>query len=206
MKKRIKGVTLLNWTLPVGCRGLIFDCDGTLVDSMPLHYHAWTTVLRRYGLDFTEVRFYQWAGVPVDEIVRRLAAEQGQSVDAKAVAAERDAYFHRLPASELRPVTAVVDIARRFHRHLPMAVATGSTQASAEASLSAIGILEWFDVVISSQDAGRPKPAPDVFLAAAEWLAISPGDCVAFEDGDASLQAAQAAGMRVVDIRPWIQC
>ncbi|WP_276316688.1 HAD family hydrolase [Halomonas flagellata] len=195
----------MNWALPLGCRGLIFDCDGTLVDSMPLHYHAWVTVLRRHNLDFTEARFYQWAGVPVDEIVRRLAAEKGLTVDAKSIAAERDAYFHSLPTSALRPVAAVVDIARRFHRHLPMAVATGSTKASAEASLRAIGILELFDAVISSQEAGRPKPAPDVFLMAAERIAVTPRDCVAFEDGDAGLQAAQAAGMRVVDIRPWLQ-
>ena len=183
---------------------MIFDCDGTLVDSMPLHYHAWTTVLRRHDLDFTETRFYQWAGVAIDEIVRRLAAEKGLTVDPKAIAAERDTYFHSLPASALRPVPAVVDIARRFHRQLPMAVATGSTKASAQASLRAIGILEWFDAVLSSQDVGRPKPAPDVFLKAAERIAVAPTDCVAFEDGDAGLQAAQAAGMRVVDIRPWL--
>jgi len=184
---------------------LIFDCDGTLVDSMPLHYHAWVTVLRRHDLDFPEARFYQWAGVPVDEIIRRLAAEKGVTVDAKSIAVERDAYFHSLPASELRPVVAVVDIARRFHRQLPMAVATGSTQASAEASLRAIGILEWFDAVVSSQDVGLPKPAPDVFLAAAERIAVAPGNCVAFEDGEVGLQAAQTAGMCVVDIRPWLQ-
>ena len=195
----------MSWTLPAGYRGLIFDCDGTLVDSMPLHYHAWVEVLRRYGLDFTEARFYQWAGVPVDEIIHRLAADQGLTVDAKTIAAERDSYFHSLPASDLRPVAAVVDIARRFRRQLPMAVATGSTKASAEASLRAIGILDWFDAVICSQDVGRPKPAPDVFLMAAERIAVAPGECVAFEDGEAGLQAALAAGMHVVDIRPWLQ-
>jgi beta-phosphoglucomutase family hydrolase len=195
----------LNWTLPVGYRGLIFDCDGTLVDSMPLHYQVWVTVLRRYDLEFTEARFYQWAGVPVEEIIRRLASEKGIAVDAKAIAAERDAYFHSLPTSELRPVVAVVDIARHFHWQLPMAVATGSTQASAEASLRAIGILELFDAVISSEDAGRPKPAPDVFLLAAERIAVAPAHCVAFEDADAGLQAALAAGMHAVDIRPWLE-
>ena len=183
---------------------MIFDCDGTLVDSMPLHFHAWVTVLRRHALDFTETRFYQWAGVSIEEIVGRLAAEQGRTVDAKAIAAERDAYFHSLPASALRPVTTVVDIARRFRRQLPLAVATGSTEASAAASLRAIGILEWFDAVVSSYDAGRPKPAPDVFLRAAERIAVSPAACVAFEDGDAGLEAARTAGMHVVDIRPWL--
>lgn len=196
---------VLNWTLPLGCRGLIFDCDGTLVDSMPLHYRAWVTVLRRYGMDFTEERFYQWAGVPVDEIVRRLAAEYGLTIDAKAIADERDRYFHSLPPGNLQPVAPVVDIARRFQRQLPMAVATGSTRASAEASLQAIGILDWFDAVVSSHDAGQPKPAPDVFLLAAERIGIAPEDCVAFEDGEAGLLAARQARMQAVDIRPWLQ-
>jgi len=172
---------------------------------MPLHYQVWVTVLGRHGLDFTEARFYQWAGVPVEEIVRRLAAEKGLRVDARAIATERDAYFHSMPPSELRPVAAVVDIARQFHRQLPIAVATGSTQASAEASLRAIGILNLFDAVISSEDAGRPKPAPDVFLLAAERIAVEPHRCVAFEDADAGLQSALAAGMHTVDIRPWLE-
>lgn len=195
---------MLDWTLPEGCRGLIFDCDGTLVDSMPLHYQTCVTVLRRHGLDFSETHFYQWAGVPVADIVRRLAVEQGQSVDAQAIADERDHYFHSLPASELRPVAPVVDIARRFHRQLPMAVATGSTLVSAQASLQAIGVLDWFDAIISSHEAGRPKPAPDVFLLAAERIGIAPEHCVAFEDGDAGLIAAREARMQAVDIRPWL--
>ncbi|MBT3346272.1 MAG: HAD-IA family hydrolase [Gemmatimonadetes bacterium] len=192
------------WTVPAGCQGLIFDCDGTLVDSMPLHYQAWTTVLQRHALHLTEARFYEWAGLPIDEIVSRLAREQSIDVDASAVAAERDTCFHSMPASALHPVEAVVDIARRYHGQLPMAVATGSTTASASASLRAIGILEWFDAVISSHDAGRPKPAPDVFLLAAERINLAPSSCVAFEDGDAGLLAAQAAGMGTVDIRPWL--
>ena len=193
----------MTWTLPAGCRGLIFDCDGTLVDSMPSHFHAWSTVLPRYGLELTEARFYEWAGTPIDTIIQRLASEKGLTVDAGSIGAERDAYFHSLPASKLRPVEAVVDIARRFHGQLPMAVATGSTAASASATLSAIGVLEWFDVVLSSHDVGRPKPEPDVFLAAAERIAVPPNECVVFEDGDVGLQAARTAGMHAVDIRPW---
>lgn len=117
--------TTLNWILPAGCRGLIFDCDGTLVDSMPLHYHAWVTVLRRHDLEFTKARFYEWAGVPVDEIVRRLVAEKGMTVDAEAIARERDDYFHHMPESALRPMEAVVDIARRYHRQTRRLCARG---------------------------------------------------------------------------------
>jgi HAD superfamily hydrolase (TIGR01509 family) len=203
--KRLKE-TALTWILPEGCRGLIFDCDGTLVDSMPLHYQAWVEVLSRHGLELTEARFYEWAGTPIDVIIDRLATEKGLEIDAKAVGAERDAYFHSLPASELGPVDAVVDIARRFRGELPMAVATGSTTASASTSLRTIGILDWFDVLISSDDVSRPKPAPDIFLIAAQRICVPPGECVVFEDGEAGLQAARAAGMHDVDIRPWLQC
>ena len=192
------------WTPPDGCRGLIFDCDGTLVDSMPLHYEVWVTVLRRYGLEYPEARFYEWAGTPNDEIVRRLAVEQGVACDHVAVAAERDAFFHDLPESALRPVRAVVDIVRASYRALPMAVATGSTRTSAEASLRAIGILDFFDAVVTANDAGRPKPAPDVFLLAAALIGVAPANCAAFEDGDLGLQAARSAGMLAVDIRPWL--
>ncbi len=195
---------MLNWTLPAECCGLIFDCDGTLVDSMPLHYQAWVAVLRRYNLDFPEALFYEWAGVSVEEIVRRLAEAQERVVDAGTIAEERDHCFHSLAQSALRPVDAVVEIARRFHGQLPLAVATGSTQASAEASLRGIGILNLFDAVVSSHDVGRPKPAPDVFFVAAERIAVAPANCVVFEDGAAGLQAAREAGMHVVDIRPWL--
>lgn len=171
---------------------------------MPLHFRAWTTVLSRHGLVLSEERFHAWAGTPIEDIIRRLANEKGVTVDAAAIAGERDACFHSYPDSELRPVDAVVKIARRFHGELPMAVATGSTAASAETSLRAIGVYELFDAVISSQEVDRPKPAPDVFLHAADRIGVPPGDCVAFEDGGAGLQAAQAAGMHVVDVRPWL--
>jgi beta-phosphoglucomutase-like phosphatase (HAD superfamily) len=198
-------VSDLIWELPVGCRGLIFDCDGTLVDTMAMHFKAWTTTLRRHSLEFSEERFYQWAGLPTDRIIDRLAAEKGMIVDAKAIAAERDACFHSQPESDFRPVEPVVAIARRFRGQLPMAVATGSTLVSARASLQAVGILEWFDAVVSSQEVAHPKPAPDVFLLAAERISVPAADCAAFEDGDAGLEAARVAGMHVIDIRPMLQ-
>ena len=172
---------------------------------MPQHYEAWRTVLLRHGMHFEEGRFYQTAGRPVKELVSQLAAEQGVIVDADSIAQERDAYFHSLGAAALRPVAVVVDIARRFRGAVPLAVATGSTRISAEASLRAIGTLEWFDAVISSDDGGRSKPAPDVFLLAAKAIAIPPTQCVVFEDADAGIEGAQRAGMWAVDIREWLQ-
>ncbi len=150
---------MLNWSLPAGCCGLIFDCDGTLIDSMPLHYQAWVAVLRRHNLDFPEALFYEWAGVSVEEIVRRLAEAQERVVDAGTIAEERDHCFHSLAQSALRPVDAVVEIARRFHGQLPLAVATGSTQASAEASLRGIGILAPTPAATPVPEPASPDPA-----------------------------------------------
>ncbi len=195
----------MNWTCPPDCRGLIFDCDGTVVDSMPAHYEAWQFTLSRYGITFPEEQFYAWAGLPIADIIGRLCAEQHVVVDIQTVAAERDRYFHNLPTDRLQPLEPVVAIARRYRGNIPMAIATGSTHASASASLKAIGVLHWFDAVISSQEVGRAKPAPDVFLAAARAIKVSPSACVAFEDGDAGLQSARSAGMIAIDIRPWIR-
>lgn len=194
----------MTWTLPAGCRGLIFDCDGTLVDSMPLHYQAWVAILGRHGLELTEARFYEWAGMAIDAVVQRLAAERGLDVDARSIASERDAYYHSLASSGLQPVDAVVEIARRYHGQHPMAVATGSTTASASESLRTIGVLELFDAVVGSDQVDHPKPAPDVFLAAAARIDVAPEDCVVFEDGETGLKGARTAGMHVVDVRPWI--
>ena len=193
------------WTPPDDCRALIFDCDGTLVDSMPLHYRSYVAVLEPHGLSFDEGRFYDWAGVPVVDVIRRLADAQGREVDAEALAAERDAHFHALPEGDLRRINAVTDLADRYRGRLPMIVATGSTRPSAEASLRAVGVLDWFEGVVSSWDVGRPKPAPDVFLAAADRIGVDPTDCAVFEDGEAGLEAARAAGMHAVDIRPWLR-
>ena len=195
----------MKWTLPEGFQGLIFDCDGTLVDSMPLHYQVWKTVLGRHGLDFPENLFYQYAGLPIEDIINRLSESQGVAVNAREVGQERDDLFHSYPDSALVPVRAVVEIADRYRGEIPMAVATGSTRESATASLKAIGVLDWFAGVFSSIDVGRSKPAPDVFLAAADHIGVAPQKCVAFEDGEAGMVAARAAGMMVVDVRPWLE-
>jgi len=193
----------VNWQAPAHCKGLVFDCDGTVVDNMPLHYEAWSKTLERCGLHLEESRFYSWAGRPIADIIGQLSAEQRVSVDTQQVTQEYEHYFHSLPLHRLRPVRPVVEIARRFRGQLPMAIATGSTTESASTSLQAIGVLHWFDAVISSTESGMAKPAPDVFLAAARSIGVPARACVAFEDGDLGLKAARAAGMTAVDIRPW---
>ncbi len=180
--------------------GLIFDMDGTLADTMPTHYIAWSQSMAKYGLVFTEERFYALGGVPAGKIIRMLADEQAvDGVDAEAIAEEKEDLFLEL-LGQVQPVVPVKAIAEFHREHLPMAVATGSPKWCAEKILKALGIYEWFDVVVGADCVANSKPAPDVYLRAAELIGVDPKRCHAFEDTKLGIDAAQAAGMQVVDI------
>lgn len=183
-----------------GYQGLIFDCDGTLVNSMPAHYVAWNATMEKYGIHFPEKRFYELGGVPTDKIVALLAGEAGIELDPQQVAVEKDDLFlHNV--DQVEGIEKVVDIARQGRGKVPMAVATGSSQAMAKAELEQIGILDWFETVVASDDVENHKPAPDVYLKAAKGIHVAPQHCLAFEDTNIGIQAAEAAGMTVIDIR-----
>lgn len=184
-------------------RGLIFDCDGTLADTMPAHFRAWTATLSRYGLNFSEERFYEWGGVPSYRIVTLLAQEQGIAVHAHSVSLEKEqAFLQHLEA--VKPIDPVVDIAREHRGRLPMAVASGGPRMVVSRVLTQLGIIDWFAAVITSEDTVRHKPEPDVFLEAARRLGVEPAGCVVYEDTDIGLEAARRAGMRGIDVRELI--
>ena len=187
-------------------KGLIFDCDGTLADSMPLHWHAWRMVTQRYGLHFPEDRFYAFGGVPARDILKLLAEEQGRSLDHIAVAHEKEeAYLMSL--EQIEPIHAVVEIAKANYGKIPMAVASGGTQKVIELVLNHLKIRDLFDAVVTSEMVKSQKPAPDIFLEAARRIGVEPRFCRAYEDTDIGLQAIRAAGMEAVDARemrdPW---
>lgn len=179
---------------------LVFDCDGTLADTMPAHYVAWTETIRRYGLSFPEDRFYALGGVPAHRIIAMLATEQGVEVDPHALALEKESQFERHIGS-VCGIDPVVDIARRYRGKLPMAVATGGLRHIVEQCLSQLGIADWFDALATAEDVEHHKPAPDTYLLAADRLGVDPRKCCAFEDTDVGIQAAEAAGMTCIDIR-----
>lgn len=180
--------------------GLIFDCDGTLADSMPLHYVAWHETLLRYGIEFTNDRFYSMGGMPSAGIVRILAEEQNVVVDPPRVADEKEAAFTELIV-QVQPKVAVCEIAQQFHQKKPMAVASGSGRDIVQRQLAALGISDLFATIVASEDTERHKPEPDVFLEAASRLGVDPTRCVVFEDSPLGFQAADAAGMDWVDVR-----
>ena len=181
-------------------RGLIFDCDGTLVDTMPLHWRAWNSVCKQHGITFPEERFYALGGVPSVKILHMLKDEQGLDMDPVAVSREKEeAYIPLMPEAKL--IEPIAAIARDAQGRLPMAVATGGRTKYIKPLLESVGILDWFGAVVTADDVENHKPAPDTFLKAAALIGVPAEECRAYEDTDLGMEAIRAAGMEAVDVR-----
>ena len=181
-------------------QALIFDFDGTLVDSMPVHWRAWQVITARHGFQFSESRFYALGGVPSRDILKILFAEQGLPLEPLVIAKEKENAYLELLA-HIEPIELVMNIAREHCGKLPMAIATGGTRRVIETITGHLGIRQLFNTVVTSEDVLRQKPAPDIFLEAARRLGVSPCACRAYEDTDLGLEAIRAAGMAAVDVR-----
>ncbi|MFG0288541.1 MAG: HAD family hydrolase [Rhodopirellula sp. JB044] len=181
--------------------GLIFDCDGTLTDSMPLHFRAWREALSARGVEFTENRFYSMAGMPTDKIISILSNEQNVTIDVESTADAKEEAFESL-MGDLQPLQVVCDCAARHRGQIPMAVASGGIRPIVEQQLKHIGILDWFDTIVTSEDTELHKPEPDAFLLAAKQLGVDPKRCLVFEDSPLGFDAACRAGMEFIDVRP----
>ena len=178
--------------------GYIFDCDGTLADTMPLHYRAWRRMVEENGGHFPEELFYSLGGVPTETIIEQLRDEHSfQAADVAKLAHLKEEYYAEL-ITEVQPIEPVLEIARRLHGTAPLAVASGGYRRYIEMTLDAIGIRHLFDAVVCAEDYQRGKPFPDPFLEAARRLNVPPVDCLVFEDSPGGVQAAEAAGMQCV--------
>ena len=187
-------------TLPPGpFRAYLFDCDGTIADSMPLHYIAWKKALGEYGCTFDEQLFYSWGGKPAVEIIADLNKMQDLNMPPEALAEHKeDLYFALLP--QLQAIPEVVDIIQAEHGRIPFAVVSGGRRNSVTNSLTTLGLMDKFETIVGAEDYKNSKPAPDAYLMAASRLGVAPGDCLVFEDTDMGIQAATAAGMASVKI------
>lgn len=187
-------------SLPPGdFRAYLFDCDGTIADSMPLHYRAWKQALDEWGCAFPEDLFYAWGGRTVADIITSLNEDQGLAMPVEAVAHRRELLFREyLP--QVTPVPGVLAHIEHAAGRIPTAVVSGSTRDSVTASLTALGLLDRFDVLVCAGDYTRAKPDPEGYLRAAEHLDVPPADCLVFEDTELGIQAASAAGMASVRI------
>ena len=168
---------------------------------MPLHYIAWTKALAEWNCAFSEARFYEWGGMPIQEIVERLAHEQGIEMPSMQVAKRKEElYCHHLP--NLKPVPEVLEHIEQQHGRIPFAIVSGSTRDSVEASLHALNMLEKFDILVCAGDYVKSKPDPEPFLVAAERLGVVPESCLVFEDTQMGIEAAISAGMAWVRVPP----
>ena len=181
-------------------KGIVFDCDGTLADTMPIHWKVWNAIAARHKLHFPEDRFYALGGVPSRDILKMLGEEQGVKLDPLAVAHEKETEYLKM-LSHVGPIPLVVNVARENFGKIPMAVASGGNRPIIEQVLTHLGIRELFAAVVTSEDVVNQKPALDIFLEAARRIGVPPQFCRAYEDTDLGLQAIRAAGMEAIDVR-----
>ncbi len=179
--------------------GYIFDLDGTLVDSMPLHYKAWRMALSKAGAPyeaFLPKEFYSCGGKSACDVVKFINNRYGVEMDAEEVSEDKRAIYLELLASEgVAPIVETVEFVRSLGANAPVAIATGSMIAGASMTLKSAGIEDLFSLVVTPEDVKHGKPAPDMFLLAAEKLGAKATDCVVFEDAEPGILAADAAGM-----------
>ncbi|MGA3263839.1 MAG: HAD-IA family hydrolase [Terracidiphilus sp.] len=181
--------------LPAGTfRAYLFDCDGTIADSMPLHYIAWKKALGEWGCDFDEEHFYSWGGKPAVEIIFTLNRMKGLEMPVETVGRRKEGLYYKL-LPQLKPIPEVLEHIEAQHGRIPMAVVSGSSRESVVCSLTTLGLLDRFETIVAAEDYKNAKPAPDAFLRAAENLGVAPRDCLVFEDTPLGIQAATAAGM-----------
>ncbi|MDR3742062.1 MAG: HAD family phosphatase [Terracidiphilus sp.] len=186
--------------LPSGdFRAYLFDCDGTVADSMPLHYQAWKRALAEWNCTFPETLFYSWGGKPVSKIVADLNEMQGLKMPVEAVATRKEALYHEL-LPQLLGIPAVIEHVESAYGHKRLAVVSGGRRSSVAGALNVLGLTDRFDTLVCAEDYTHGKPAPDCFLIAAERLGVPPAQCLVFEDTQLGIDAATAAGMAFVRV------
>ena len=184
-------------------KAYLFDCDGTVADSMPLHYRAWKQALGEWGCQFTEKRFYELGGMPVKGIIATLNREQALDMPVDEVEHRKENLYYEIIA-ELQPVPEVLEHIHAKKGRIPFAVVSGSTRNSVTASLKVLNLLDRFEVLVCAGEYKKGKPDPEAFLTAASKLGVAPESCLVFEDTDMGIQAAKAAGMAWVKVPlPW---
>lgn len=185
-------------------KGLIFDLDGTIADTMPVHLLAYQKVVAPYGIYFSPELFQLYAGIPAEQTIRKLNEKFGAKMDQKEVSLLKEIEYENL-MDRIKPVEPVVDLIKKYHGILPMSVGTGGSKRLSWKTLKILGLDKYFEILVSLEDVPNYKPYPDTFVRCAELMGVDPSVCEVFEDGILGIQAAKAAGMMVVDVTQYYE-
>lgn len=184
-------------------RALIFDLDGTLSDSLPVHMETWEKVGEAYGFRFDPKILIEMTGRATIDFARRIVDEQNLNATPEELVKLKQHIFWE-SIEQVEPIHEIVSIVKTWSGKLPLAVGTGASRRSAEAQLTELQILHHFDTIVTADDVTKHKPDPETFLMCAAAMGVEPAKCQVFEDGDLGIKAAQKAGMIVTDVRPHI--
>jgi len=187
-----------------GVKGLIFDLDGTLADTMPYHFTGWKTACKKFGADMDTSFLRKHTGSPGWIIASEIIDKCGLngSVTVEEIMNEKLEQFFMVQHL-VKPIEPVAALARKYYGKLPMAVGTGGHREAVERTLEITGLRQYFDIIITANDVDNFKPHPETFLKCAEQMNVDPADIEVFEDGDLGIDAARNAGMIVTDVRSW---
>jgi len=175
-------------------KALIFDLDGTIADTMPVHFLAYKNILHNYGIEFTPEIFATLAGIPAVGTIRKLNEMFGTSMDPEDIGHFKEREYEKI-MHRMKPVDPVVELVKKYHGMVPMSVGTGGYRRLAWKSLEILGLKDYFEILVSGEDVEHPKPHPETFLKCAERMGVAPEYCQVFEDGALGIEAATAAGM-----------
>jgi len=184
-------------------KALIFDLDGTLSNSLPVHVETWNKIGENYGFTFDPKIVQEMTGRPTIEFAKRIVNQYGLSEEPQNIVNQKQKLFWEL-AHLLEPVEEIRAIVEEYYGKLPLAVGTGASRKSAVVQLNELNFVHYFDAIVSADDVKNHKPEPETFLECARLLKIEPQFCQVFEDGDLGITAAEKAGMIVTDVRPHI--
>lgn len=194
----------MRYDIKPGVKGLIFDLDGTLADTMPFHFEGWKKACNKYGADIDPAFLRKYTGSPgwiiASEIIKSRGLEGKVTVD--QILEVKLEQFYSVQHKVL-PIKPVADIAIRYFGILPMSVGTGGHRAAVIRTLEITGLRKYFDIIVTANDVDNFKPHPETFLKCAELMNIDPPYCEVFEDGELGIEAATLGGMIVTDVRSW---